>query len=136
MTENEIKIILSKKLKDAETYEMLLAAQENKEILKVRIVGYMENPSGLRPIQKALAIGRFDDYTVFIPSDSLFLDNFNHIVDESGNPISDCIKEQMYKKCIETMIGSEISFSIYEHPNAIDPKGKSIIGIRVDNIWR
>lgn len=99
--------------------------------MKLKIIGRLENPSGIKPNQKWFAVGYHEGYQVLIPSDTLCLDNLEGVINENGNSVSDYVKEQMYRACIGAMIGSEISFVIHDSPNAINPELKLIVGVKV-----
>ena len=131
MSKDTTETILDEMSKELEVYKTLTKAQKNKEVLKLKIVGRVENPSGINPNQKWFAVGYYEGYQVLIPSDTLFLDNLEGVVDKNGNSVSDYVKKQVYRVCISAMIGSEISFVIHDFPNAINPKLKLIVGVRV-----
>lgn len=38
--------------KELKVYKTLVKAQKNKEVLKLKIIGRLENPSGIKPNQK------------------------------------------------------------------------------------
>lgn len=117
--------------KELKVYKTLVKAQKNKEALKLKIIGRLKNPSGIKPNQKWFAVGYYEGCQVLIPSDTLCLDNLEGVINENGNSVSDYVKEQMYRACIGAMIGSEISFVIHDAPNAINPELKLILGVRV-----
>lgn len=131
MSKDTTETILDEMSKELEVYKTLTKAQKNKEILKLKIIGRLKNPSGINPNQKWFAVGYYEGYQVLIPSDTLFLDNLEDVVDKNGNAVSDYVKKQMYRVCISAMIGSEISFVIHDSPNAINPELKLIVGVRV-----
>lgn len=131
MSKDAVKTILDEMSKELKVYKTLTKAQKNKEVLKLKIIGRLENSSGINSNQKWFAVGYYEDYQVFISSDTLFLDNLEGVIDENGNSVSDYVKKQMYRTCIGAMIGSEISFVIHDSPNAINPELKLIIGVRV-----
>lgn len=131
MNKDAFKTILDEMSKELKVYKTLTKAQKNKEVLKLKIIGRLENPSGINSNQKWFAVGYYEDYQVFIQSDTLFLDNLEGIIDENGNSVSNYVKKQMYRACVGAMIGSEISFVIHDSPNAINPESKLIIGVRV-----
>lgn len=130
MSKDTVETTLDEMSKELEVYKTLTKAQKNKEVLKLKIIGRLENPSGINPNQKWFAVGYCEDYQVLISSDKLFLDSLEGVVDENGNSVSDYVKKQMYRVCIGAMIGSEISFVIHDSPNAINPELKLIVGVR------
>lgn len=127
----QLKQYLTKCRKDLRCIKLSSKHKKNKEVLKLKIIGRLENPSGIQPNQKWFAVGYYEGYQVLIPSDTLCLDNLEGVINENGNSVSDYVKEQMYRACIGAMIGSEISFVIHDSPNAINPELKLIVGVRV-----
>lgn len=127
----QLKQYLRKCRKDLRCIKLSSKHKKNKEVLKLKIIGRLENPSGIKPNQKWFAVGYYDGYQVLIPSDTLCLDNLEGVINENGNSVSDYVKEQMYRACIGAMIGSEISFVIRDSPNALNPELKLIVGVRV-----
>ena len=130
MSKDTVETTLDEMSKELAVYKTLTKAQKNKEVLKLKIIGRLENPSGINPNQKWFAVGYCEGYQVLISSDILFLDSLEGVVDENGNSVSDYVKKQMYRICISAMIGSEISFVIHDSPNAINPELKLIVGVR------
>lgn len=131
MSKDTVETTLDEMSKELKVYKTLTKAQKNKEVLKLKVIGRLENPFGINSNQKWFAVGYYENYQVFIPSDTLFLDNLEGIIDENGNSVSNYVKKQMYRACVGAMIGSEISFVIHDSPNAINPESKLIIGVRI-----
>ena len=100
MSKDAVKTILDEMSKELKVYKTLTKAQKNKEVLKLKIIGRLENPSGINSNPKLFAIGYYEDYQVFIPSDTLFLDNLEGVIDENGNSVNDYVKN----KCVELVL--------------------------------